>query len=1278
MLKNTKIHKDKNDNNKYTIKVGNKVPKNGLSLAFYHNKGANSHENVLASSAPKNLTDHMEIFKYQRKDNLTFKNDEVFDDNMPYEDEEGYIGSLRLEKIDWNEHIETETKFISTTRSYNNITEQKVPETIFFQEGKLKGTLYLKQAKYTPTKYGERVVNKNESKSFIKTYTVENLEEAKHTFPLTYKINEQGYVGEIPIMNGSERFTPVEEESKVVPVVLQETLLGIVNNVPTTKTYTYRGKKYNIPLTSRTSSNKEVKHYGVCRYWGHGATGLYGKADRKYKASKDGGKGYFKNNKAPAQLMNRYGHKIESIMKFNKCTIKSSYTGWKEITVDEFYIDETVTKVKGKAYSGKYNHSYNYETCYHPSGITPDMVDGSEWTYDIEKAAQYGAPNNLAHGGCVWASQYANVTKEFPPKGYENDPIHNGSNHMWLVTDTMVIQGDKKLTSGTIKVEGVNVKVSDLLKINKREKLISSSVVKRNFLFTNVTKTTKELAYPGTQQFSKMTIQFYKGKTQKTDIVYSGNIIVDGGTSYTGKADYKGTITKNSTTIETVPIEWNCEAVYEGVITYSYPLYDGLATYRGVVVKRNAVGNLSPEGEKEFLMYPDDKGILHIDLDNADSSLHDGTNFMITNVFYDDTPLYYSHMLKLLIYDTSGPDELGYYKGNTIKLVDENNKDLDSRYKYKIKLIPTNHKHLYRCYVFTSFKTITNKNIYIIYNGYKSESDLINPSNSDFEALRKEKIYVQPHMQVNKDFNIINVGDNNQSNIKVNDFVITKDLRRKIPVCYVVKTTDNHYVSKPIYANILNNEYSFNTESSDFYEGNHIISPKEKNVFLTATDILVRDLDISPHQLSDKQITVEFYETEVSYLNYNKVYLYTDQDGSGLILAKTSYETGFYNNDTDEYDLKYNFNTKHIVRDNYIHCAYSVFFKDVKSIEVLNPIENKSLENWYPRISFGHFVQYLEQYNARTKITYSIPEYNRQNFNTFDGKPYKNIQDEKAIIIDNNKIKIRCTPMYVKRNSKYELENLNVYKINILNQYVPLEVNSWSYEEGIIELVEDISENDNIFVNYSYEEETYVYRGHTENGIFVDIDLNPNMYHTYLDNSTIPYTRKKTYNLFDTIVYFFIRPKRVEDLELDKVFIDNTEVLYHKIGSAVPDDEYDLLIGKVYVRHNTSLKSTEIIDTRQRGGGILEEITDKLRKELEPESDFYLDIGYYDGEMYTENSVVIIRLDNRILKEYGGIFTNAQVEEAINKWISFGTYYIVEYVKVLEDCEIPQYNLTID
>ena len=88
----------------------------------------------------------------------------------------------------------------------------------------------------------------------------------------------------------------------------------------------------------------------------------------------------------------------------------------------------------------------------------------------------------------------------------------------------------------------------------------------------------------------------------------------------------------------------------------------------------------------------------------------------------------------------------------------------------------------------------------------------------------------------------------------------------------------------------------------------------------------------------------------------------------------------------------------------------------------------------------------------------------------------------------------------------------------------------------------------------------------------------------------------------------------------------------------------------------------ELVDSRNLGGGLIEGISDDLRRELEPESDYYFDVGYWDGEPYSENAVIIIRLDKRLLVNNGGKFTENDIEVAVNKWVSAGTIPIIEYV----------------
>lgn len=106
-----------------------------------------------------------------------------------------------------------------------------------------------------------------------------------------------------------------------------------------------------------------------------------------------------------------------------------------------------------------------------------------------------------------------------------------------------------------------------------------------------------------------------------------------------------------------------------------------------------------------------------------------------------------------------------------------------------------------------------------------------------------------------------------------------------------------------------------------------------------------------------------------------------------------------------------------------------------------------------------------------------------------------------------------------------------------------------------------------------------------------------------------------------------------------------------------------ILLAKVQIRPNSSKDSIRLIDTRRRGGGIKETIGPALMKELGIDSRSYWDIGYWDGEPYQENGVLIIRLPRYILKEYGGRFTKQDVEAVVQKHIAFGTFTIIDYLE---------------
>lgn len=104
-----------------------------------------------------------------------------------------------------------------------------------------------------------------------------------------------------------------------------------------------------------------------------------------------------------------------------------------------------------------------------------------------------------------------------------------------------------------------------------------------------------------------------------------------------------------------------------------------------------------------------------------------------------------------------------------------------------------------------------------------------------------------------------------------------------------------------------------------------------------------------------------------------------------------------------------------------------------------------------------------------------------------------------------------------------------------------------------------------------------------------------------------------------------------------------------------------MLLGTVSVKE-TDFDIT-VIDSRSRGGGLKESFSDEFIQQKNGALNLsYWDISTWDGMAYQKNGVLIITLPKEVLQEYGGKFTQNDVEKYINQFIALGVFYIVEYV----------------
>lgn len=341
---------------------------------------------------------------------------------------------------------------------------------------------------------------------------------------------------------------------------------------------------------------------------------------------------------------------------------------------------------------------------------------------------------------------------------------------------------------------------------------------------------------------------------------------------------------------------------------------------------------------------------------------------------------------------------------------------------------------------------------------------------------------------------------------------------------------------------------------------------------------------------------------------------------------------------------------------------FSVQYNDTQKIKVLQPRQIDGNSSWYPRIKNGRFERTTGENNQPVVYQYSIPEYYRQKFMPDMGFPYKKIRNEHPEVLNETTIRVTCTPLFVQFNG----EDVTNVKVTVNGK--PMRIKSWASFSGMIELDGAITRNDEIYVDYIYEEDSFEYRGYynAEDDHFWALDLNPSKGHfsTIIDPLDGEIKEVPSFSLLNKIVYIYLKPSTKITLDEDGNELPSeviaTSTIFHTFEKI--QDTRAVLLAEIRVRPNSNQSNIELIDTRVRGGGLKKEITKAIMQEFEAESVHYWDIGYWDGEPYPENAVVSIRLTRSVLKEYGGTFTRPEIEEKLEKYLGYGVLPIIEFI----------------
>lgn len=98
-----------------------------------------------------------------------------------------------------------------------------------------------------------------------------------------------------------------------------------------------------------------------------------------------------------------------------------------------------------------------------------------------------------------------------------------------------------------------------------------------------------------------------------------------------------------------------------------------------------------------------------------------------------------------------------------------------------------------------------------------------------------------------------------------------------------------------------------------------------------------------------------------------------------------------------------------------------------------------------------------------------------------------------------------------------------------------------------------------------------------------------------------------------------------------------------------------LILGDITVAPASHPSELSKIDSRRRGGGIIDTQIDEVEAE-NPEVAWYWDRGYWDGTPYPGNASYMVEVPVDVLQNAGGAFLQSEVKDVVNKHTAFGVY----------------------
>lgn len=689
-------------------------------------------------------------------------------------------------------------------------------------------------------------------------------------------------------------------------------------------------------------------------------------------------------------------------------------------------------------------------------------------------------------------------------------------------------------------------------------------------------------------------------------------------------------------------------------------------------------------------------------------------NVLITPYKKDDQYLFYCYELTYLVYSRDRVEDV-------ILLVDEKKNTIQAPYVYEIVATQTRKPHVYRVRIFTNFEYQISYPIYVSYTAYDNGrlipayKEEIKPKQAFQKTNRLEDVKQKEYdsflyyQSAGK-----KAGESrfyvSHRPMRETDYRNPVFFRYKIKV-EVEKANEKKEYETPWLHDYVLHPYSITHVDKEYVQGQKRLKNK------TAKEIA--SLFIDQSILSDK----EAYITYKAITEAENVSVYTQLDGNNYVYASTTLLTGemripsYYRKQHRLKNIPYMIELKqgtqtlktyegtvnildshkkidancpegsyvYIVNYEYPVSAYikngEVYvFTDVTEVYFVPLFYIKSYQNekikvaytpveestspWHLRIKQGRFVKPIKKGNDIIYAHYDVAEYYHQSFDEKYRMPIQKTS-ETPIILGERSIQLKNRPLY--------LHNENVTTdIEVYVNGIKVEARQADKESGIVELNMKIEVNDEVEVIYYFENYYYEYRGFYDgaNKVYWHLDLNPAYGHfiTYYDEKEGRKKKVPTSFFVGKVIYLYLRPQFYTDKNGNMIVGSaQKQTLFHSFEEITQEDV--VLLAKIIIHPAHKQENTTWIDLRKAGGGLKKEITIEQMKEIEPESLYYWDIGYWDGEPYSENGVCVVRVPKWILKEHGGVLSKQEVEQKVKKHMAYGVVPIIEYVELPK--EIP-------